>query len=334
MAGASRGQNYQAERLQVEGIEVIRLTDPARGIDVRIVPGIGNNAFDMRVGGQPVFWTPFASLSEWKAKPAMGGNPLLAPWANRLDQPAFFFLGKKYALNPELGNFRRDGNGKPIHGLLVYASEWKVTTLWADDKGATLTSRLQFWRRADWMAQFPFAHEIEMTYRLRNGALEVLTAVENLGMQAMPLSLGYHPYFQVPDAPRDQWKVRIPARDRVVLSAELIPTGETRPAQLSDPTSLSGTQLDDVYSNLARGEGGRAVFSVEGARQRIAVEFGPRYPVAVVYAPRGRNFICFEPMTGPTNAFNLAHLGVYKELQTVPAGGRWSESYWIRPLGF
>ena len=27
-------------------------------------------------------------------------------------------------------------------------------------------------------------------------------------------------------------------------------------------------------------------------------------PVAVLYAPKGRGFICFEPMTGVTNVFN------------------------------
>ena len=27
--------------------------------------------------------------------------------------------------------------------------------------------------------------------------------------------------------------------------------------------------------------------------------YGPKYPVAVVYSPNGRDFICFEPMTGP-----------------------------------
>ena len=39
-------------------------------------------------------------------------------------------------------------------------------------------------------------------------------------------------------------------------------------------------------------------------------------------------------MSGITNAFNLAHLGIYKDLQTIPAGQAWEESYWIRPSGF
>jgi hypothetical protein len=35
-----------------------------------------------------------------------------------------------------------------------------------------------------------------------------------------------------------------------------------------------------------------------------------------------------------TNAFNLAHAGAYKELQSIPPGGRWKESYWISTQGF
>ena len=48
----------------------------------------------------------------------------------------------------------------------------------------------------------------------------------------------------------------------------------------------------------------------------------------------GRDFICFEPMAGITNALNLAHKGLYKELQSVPPGGTWQESFWVKPSGF
>ena len=47
-----------------------------------------------------------------------------------------------------------------------------------------------------------------------------------------------------------------------------------------------------------------------------------------------RNFICIEPMAGITNAINLAHHGVYKELQVVQPLGVWRESFWVKPSGF
>jgi aldose 1-epimerase len=61
---------------------------------------------------------------------------------------------------------------------------------------------------------------------------------------------------------------------------------------------------------------------------------GRNFRAAVIYAPRGRNFICFEPMAGITNALNLAHRGVYKELQSIPPGEVWRESFWVKPSGF
>jgi len=46
------------------------------------------------------------------------------------------------------------------------------------------------------------------------------------------------------------------------------------------------------------------------------------------------NFICFEPMAGITDALNLGHKGIYKELQYIKPGGTWQESFWIKPSGF
>jgi hypothetical protein len=39
-------------------------------------------------------------------------------------------------------------------------------------------------------------------------------------------------------------------------------------------------------------------------------------------------------MTGLTNGFNLAHDGLFKNLQSVPPGASWTESFWIHPSGF
>ncbi len=333
-------QPYSARNTTVDGISVVELSDTSRNTSVSIVPLVGNIAYRMDVNGKNVFWFPFDSVKDFVAAPKQSGNPFLAPWANRLDEEAFYANGKKYLLNPALGNFRKDPNDQPIHGLLVYASAWEVVSLESNAGGAYVTSRLEFSRHADWMAQFPFAHTIEMTYRLHEGALEVHTRIHNIGAQTMPLSVGYHPYFQLHDAPRDDWRVRLAAESVWTLNDKLIPTGKTKPiaAVLGDASNLSlkGLFLDHVLGGLVRDGGGAASFSVQGARQKIEVVFGPKYRTAVVYAPtrKDQNFICFEPMSGITNAFNLAHRGIYKDLQTIPAGRAWEESYWIRPSGF
>lgn len=321
--------DYSVREVVIDGIAAVVLSDPARRTEVTIVPSLGNLAYEMKVNGKNVFWTD-KPLGELKTRPSLCGNPFLAPWANRLDGEAFYANGKKYRLNMDLGNVGRDGNRNPIHGLLAFSPLWKVVKAGSNGGAAQVTSRLEFWRYPDLMAQFPFAHTIEMTYRLAEGRLEVETALENHSAEPMPVAVGFHPYFQIHDAPRDRWKVHLAARERFVLSRLLIPTGERKPIDLPDPVPLEGRQLDDVFGGLTP----NAEFRVQGDKERISVIYGPKYTVAVVYAPAGRNFICFEPMSAVTNAFNLAHAGLYTELQTVPPGGVWRESYWIAPSGF
>ena len=326
--------NYSAQRTTEEGVDVIRLADTAHRTEVSIAPGIGNMAYDMKVNGKPVFWSPFSSVGEFQKRPTFLGNPFLAPWANRLDREGFYANGKNYVFNPNLKNYRGDQNKHPIHGLISYSPDWEVLEVNADKASAWAVSRFEFWRFPDLMAQFPFAHTIEMTYRLKDGVLEVRTAIFNQSKEKMPLAVGYHPYFRLPDTKRDDWKVHVAAKDHVELSPALIPTGERKPSTLSDPVPLASTQLDDVFTNLVRGADGKAEFWVDDGTRRISVIYGPTYDVAVIYAPKGRDFVCFEPMTGVTNAFNLAHEGKYPELRSIPPAGKWAESYWIKTSGY
>jgi aldose 1-epimerase len=50
--------------------------------------------------------------------------------------------------------------------------------------------------------------------------------------------------------------------------------------------------------------------------------------------PTTKGFIAFEPMVGITNALNLAQKGTYKDLQMIPVGGSWEESFWITTKGY
>lgn len=326
--------NYSVHKTAVDGIEVVQLGDAEHRMQVSIAPTVGNMAYEFLVDGKNALWFPFHSPAELKERQAFSGVPFLAPWANRLSADSYWANGKKYLLNSELGNVRKDNHQKPIHGLLNFSNDWVLTDSGADGTSAWATSRLEFFRHPEMMAQFPFAHTLTMTYRLANGELEVETAIDNLSDEPMPVAIGFHPYFQLHDAPRDQWKVHLAARSHMTLSNMLIPTGELKPIDLADPTPLAGQQFDDVYTDLVRGSGGKSKFWVEGNKERITVTYGPKYTVAVVYAPPGREFLCFEPMAAITDAFNLAHSGVYRDLQTIAPRGQWKESFWITPTGF
>jgi aldose 1-epimerase len=313
LAAACGAQPYSARKVVVDGDEMVRLEDAGRKIEVAIAPSAGNLAWEFKVNGKNLLWLPYASLADRKTKRDVPGMIFGAPWSNRLDGDAYWVNGKKYTLNPEIGNVRRDGKGLPIHGLLVYSPEWRVVRIEADGRHAEVISRLEFWKWPALMRQFPFAHAIEMTYRLADGALEVITRVENLSAEPMPVALGFHPYFQVHDAPRAEWRLRAPV------------------ANAAEVERLSGVR---EYAELVRDAGGRAEFVLEGAKEKVAVVYGPKYTAALVYGSAATPFLSIQPLAAVSNAFNLAHAGTYHNLQLVAPGGEWQESFWIRPSGF
>ena len=54
------------------------------------------------------------------------------------------------------------------------------------------------------MKQWPFAHTITMTYRVSEGALEVRTRLDNLSTEPMPVVIGFHPIYELPDGNRER----------------------------------------------------------------------------------------------------------------------------------
>ena len=125
-----------------------------------------------------------------------------------------------------------------------------------------------------------------------------------------------------------------------------MPAGGTAPIDkfFANPSAiqLAPLELDDVFSDLVRDERGLSTMSLRGKAQRLDVVLGAHYRAVVIYAPKpapgqdalARNFVCIEPVAGIINALNLAHKGLYKERQSIPPGGIWQESFWVRPSGF
>jgi len=187
----------------------IVLTDRTTDTTVSILPSLGNIAYEMKVRGQNVLRYPHATLDEFRKAPNTIGIPFMGPWANRLDEQAFYANGKRYPFDMTLGNVR---GAIPIHGFVTTTDQWKVVDMKATKDEAWVKSRLDFYKVPAWMKQWPFAHTVDMTYRLKDGVLEVLTEVTNLANEPMPLVIGYHPHFQLTDSKRDEWTASIAAK--------------------------------------------------------------------------------------------------------------------------
>jgi aldose 1-epimerase len=268
--------------------DVVRLRDTKTDTVVSVLTPV-SNAYEMVVKGENVIRMSLKSVDEMRARPGLNGVPLLAPFANRLDQQAFYANGKKYNFDMELGNVRGE---IPIHGYLSGANAWKVVEAKADASGAWVTSKLDFYRNPQYMKQFPFAHSLTMTYRLADGVLEVRTRIDNLSVEPMPVSIGYHPYFQLTDSNRNDWTLNVGAKTHWLLNATKTPTGETEPAATffgGDPHAVpmsrfATREIDDIFTDLERDAEGRATVSFSGAKQSVAVILGPKFKTALVYS--------------------------------------------------
>ena len=102
---------FTAQQISVDGVPVVRLADAARGIEVSILPSLGNIASEMKIHGKNILYFPDGKLSDFQKKPMQTGIPFLAPWANRMDSDGFWANGKRYNFDAALGNYRKDGNG-------------------------------------------------------------------------------------------------------------------------------------------------------------------------------------------------------------------------------
>jgi len=329
---------YAVSQKSVEGRTTYHLIDSSRNMDVGIVPEAGNFAYEFKANGKDVLIPP-DSLTAYLDRHGFGsGIPFLAPYANRISQEYYYFEGKKYLLNDAIGNLLRDQVKHPIHGLLVFEKRWSVVKRGASDsEGAFVTSHLDFYKYPDLMAQFPFAHTIEMTYRLKDGRLRNTTEIHNLGGAPMPVDIGFHPYFH-PDGPRQDWVLSLPAKHHWILDKELIPTGEREAPDKYLPEAknfkLGETFIDDNFSDLERDADGLGRISVKGQAHKIEVVYGKEYNFAVVYTPVSEALVCIEPQTGPTNAFNLNHEGKFPGLIVLAPGKTFIGNFWIVPTGF
>jgi len=331
--------------------DIVELQDTRAKLVVKILT-TASNAYQLTVNGEDVIRRTWASLDDIRPRMGLNGVPLLWPYANRLDEQAFYANGQKYTFDPSIGNTGR--GAIPMHGFLTAATAWKTIEVKADGKSAWITSRLEFFRVPQYMKQFPFAHTLTMTYRVQEGALEVHTRIDSLSAEPMPVAIGFHPYFQLTDSPREEWHFSVAAKTHWLLDDRTLPTGQTEPITkiLPDPQNVAvkDVTLDDIFTDLERDAKGLATMSLKGRTQQVDVVVGPKFKTILVLsrtgggrgrgaapdpnAPPPRGTVAFEPMAGISNSMNLAQKGLYKELQSIEPGGSWEESFWIRPKGY
>ncbi|MEA2449955.1 MAG: aldose 1-epimerase, partial [Thermoleophilaceae bacterium] len=286
--------------------ELVRLTSPS-GVTASYAPGAGMVGCSLTHDGDELL-AQRKGLKPYAESGSTFGIPLLHPWANRLDTDVDSPL------------VRRDPNGLAIHGVVPSALDWRVAATGADEHVARLEAVLDY-TSDELLAVFPHPHELTMEVWLAAGTLTVQTTLRATHDAPVPVAFGYHPYLRMPGAARADWRVELPVRTHLLLDDRMLPTGAAEPA--NEPLQRLGERgFDDAYADLDR----PAVFVLEGGGRRIELSFTDGYEFAQVYAPPQDEFVCFEPMTAPTNALKTRPEG----LREVEPGEAFSAAFEIR----
>jgi len=264
-----------------------------------------------------------SGLAAYLERGATMGIPLLHPFANRLASRRIAVAGRRVELPGSHPLIHEDGQGLPIHGFVAGLDRFEVERASADRDEARLETRL-VWQAPDLLELFPFAHTLRVRVALRDRVLRITTELEAHG-ERVPIAFGWHPYLRLPELPRAAWKVELPVRSRRELDGKLLPTPVSTPVD-EIRAALGENELDHLFDGLAADP----VFALSGGGKRVEVRFEENYPVAVVYAPRNDDVVCFEPMTALTDPFREGAEQDPRPLRFAAPGQSFSATFEIR----
>jgi len=149
------------------------------------------------------------------------------------------------------------------------------------------------------------------------------TSARNQGDAVMPVGFGIHPYFRRPA----RGTVLVPAARRWELE-DSIPIGTLTDVSgrfdLRHGASTVGLELDDVFTALATDQRGLVRCCIQDLDDGLTtnVEFqAADFPHVVVYLPPApRQAVCIEPLTCPTDGFNLQARGIESNVISLAPG--------------
>ncbi len=215
----------------------------------------------------------------------------MIPFCGRIRGGSFVYFGitRKMAKN-------HTGIVDPIHGD-GWKSVWQVQSQQDDKIVLTLTHDKD-------KGGFPFSYNAELSYTLKKTRLEIEMKITNPGPLPMPCGMGIHPFFVKTK------EVELDFVTQMVWSNESDPIFD-KPYETPSTWQFQGGRplKNAVFDTCFDGFDGKASILYPDTGITVNIEADNQFKHVVLYAPRGKNFFCLEPVSNAINAFNLAANG-------------------------
>jgi len=136
--------------------------------------------------------------------------------------------------------------------------------------------------------------DLHMTIRLTADAVDAEIAATNVGNEAEPIAIAWHPYFNLPSG---DTVAEVDNYDNVFPTGKLLPVSGTRfDLRAADGVALGQTFFDDNWSHLqwANHEVTVKLFDPAARYGVDIVGLSPQIKAIQVYAPIDKNFVAVE----------------------------------------
>jgi aldose 1-epimerase len=313
-------------------------------VRAEVWPQWGFNSLTWQVRGDDAHWRDVLfHMPDWEANPVptRSGQPILFPFPGRLRDGRFTFEGKTYQL-PLTDNTGRHA----IHGFTP-RNRWRAVDSSGGADCASLAGEFCLSKDLPEMLDcWPSDFNLRVTYKLFAEKVRVEARVQNVGSGRLPFGLGFHGYFQLPDANDTDignYVLQANVTERWETEHNL-PTGRKKelPAELDfrAPRPIGSTAIDTVFTGLTAPAAGGGLFELarlehpnSGSRVRVLADGSFRD--LVLFTPVHRQAIAIEPYTCSADAANLWSRGIDCGWRVLEVGGEWAGAveYRLEPVG-
>jgi len=264
------------------------------------------------------------------------GAAFLTPYPNRIrgklsaDGKTLTTEWQGHTLSLPANNIGRQPTAErhAMHGLILKAKTDEVSV----DKVQGGEEVSGIIRAGDFGGHWLSKTQLVITIRLTANAVDAIIEARNVGSEAEPMAIAWHPYFNLPSGDRTQARVLIPGAtvaeldnyDNVFPTGKLLPVAGTK----YDLSYVSGTALgknfyDDNWSHLVRGAGKAVTVRVidPAARYGINIEgLSPEIKTIQMYAPPTKNFVAIEHQYNFADPFGKEWGGMDTGMVTLKPG--------------
>jgi aldose 1-epimerase len=340
--------------ITIGGEKVLTLTRKATGggskpefLSVTLLPGRAMNMFQVTAsipgkGEIPLLHSPSVKEAADQltgiGKDSLGnasfgfGGAFLVPYPNRIvGKPSgdgksvvTQWRGHTLALPANFPSKRPGGPTVAIHGLINQDKVEDLATQTTED-GQTATGVIH---AGDFGGHWLSDTELNLSIALTGDAVEATIVAKNIGKQAEPMSIGWHPYFQIPSGHRAQVRLHVPAAMMATVNnyGDAFPTGQLKPVKGTEydynapaGVALDDHFLDDNFSHLQRTQGVADVKVTDpDAKYGLTVSaVSPEIRTIQVYSPKSASFVAIEDQFNYVDPFGKQWKGMDTGMVTL-----------------